>query len=79
MIDRQRLDKRLADVFKVDANDLKDSSSPETVANWDSLSHMGMILVLEQEFGVSIDATAAVKMRTIGDVYEILTELGTPA
>ena len=79
MIDRQRLDKRLADVFKVDANDLNDSSSPETVANWDSLSHMGMILVLEQEFGVSIDATAAVKMRTIGDVYEILTELGTPA
>ena len=40
-------------VFDVDAESIDDNSSPDTIANWDSLRHMSLIVGLEEEFGVN--------------------------
>lgn len=54
------LDARLRDVcatiFNVDAHTLGDDASPQTVPEWDSLSHLSLVLALEEEFGVTFDA-----------------------
>jgi acyl carrier protein len=31
---------------------VKPESSPDTIANWDSLQHLNLVLALEQEFNV---------------------------
>jgi acyl carrier protein len=43
-----------ADVFQVPESSLGPASSPDTVETWDSLHHLGLVLALEQEFGVQI-------------------------
>lgn len=42
----------LADVFGVDPALIRPESSPDTIAAWDSVQHLNMIIALEQEFDV---------------------------
>lgn len=43
-------------ILNVPAGHLTSDSSPETVAGWDSMKHIEIILALEQEFDVRFDA-----------------------
>lgn len=42
----------VSDVFEVPEEQVHAGSSPDNVANWDSIHHLNMVLALEQEFGV---------------------------
>ncbi len=50
----ERIKRVMANVLGVDAAEINEDSSPDTIANWDSLRHMNLILALEQEFGITI-------------------------
>jgi len=43
----------IADIFAVPAETVGPMSSPESIENWDSISHLNLILALEQGFGIS--------------------------
>jgi acyl carrier protein len=43
-----------ADVFQVPESSLGPASTPDTVETWDSLHHLGLVVALEQEFGVQL-------------------------
>ena len=43
----------MASVFGVDISEINEHSSPETIKEWDSLKQMGLVLALEEEFGIS--------------------------
>ena len=49
----EKIKEVMATVFEVEPADINDSSSPDTIANWDSLRHMNLIVALEEEFSVS--------------------------
>jgi acyl carrier protein len=42
----------MARVFEVPSSAISDQASPQTVAQWDSLRHMNLILALEGEFKI---------------------------
>ena len=42
----------VGDVLGVDPSTLGPGASPETVAGWDSVQHLSLIIALEQEFSV---------------------------
>ena len=42
----------IADVLGLDPFTLGPEASPDTVPGWDSIQHLGLIIALEQEFGV---------------------------
>jgi len=42
----------VSDIFAVPAAELRADSSPDNVANWDSLRHLNLVLALEQEFAI---------------------------
>ena len=44
-----------ADVLKVPAAEITPRSSPETVANWDSVQHLNLVLALEEEFALQFE------------------------
>lgn len=52
----------VSDLFEIPVGDLDDSTSPETVEKWDSLSHLNMVLALEEEYGIRIDDNDIVEM-----------------
>ena len=48
-----KLKQVMAAVFEVEPAAIDDNASPDTIANWDSLRHMNLIVALEEEFNVS--------------------------
>ena len=49
-----KLKQVMAAVLRVPADEIDDSTSPDTVEQWSSLAHLDLILAIEQEFDVTI-------------------------
>lgn len=62
------------EVFDDDKIDL--TSSNTSIENWDSFSHMDLILSLENEFGVTFTNEEIVEMLNIKKIIEILKAKG---
>ena len=60
----------------VNAEALDDESSPDTVAEWDSLAAMNLVVLIEDTFAVSLTTRDIMKMRTIGLARSVLTAKG---
>jgi len=61
-----RLTELFADVLEVDAAQLSDESSPDTVENWDSLSAMHLVSAIEATFSTKLSTREIMKMSSIG-------------
>jgi len=48
-----RIKEIMSVVFETDLSKIDDCSSIETIENWDSLKHMILIAVLEEEFKIT--------------------------
>ncbi len=53
-----RIRRVLSDVLDVEASQIGDDASPETIDKWDSLRHMSLLVALEEEFGITFDDAA---------------------
>jgi acyl carrier protein len=42
-------------VFKVPVDEISDECSPHDIEAWDSLTHMNLVLALENEFGIEFE------------------------
>ncbi|MBI4309186.1 MAG: acyl carrier protein [Candidatus Omnitrophica bacterium] len=51
----QKLRNIMAEVFDVPVDEIKEDLSAHTLANWDSLKHINLILALQKEFGVRFE------------------------
>lgn len=71
-----RLYNLLGDVLGVDPVNLSEESSPDTVAEWDSLNHLMVVTAIEGEFDISISIDEAVAMRSIAAIREQLRACG---
>lgn len=71
MLDRQ-VKRVFGTLFDVDQEEIRDDSSPETVALWDSLNHLRMITELEQTFQVRFSMKEIRSMVTFGKIKEVL-------
>jgi acyl carrier protein len=76
---QNRIREIAADVFGVPAAELPDDASNETVAGWDSLHHLELMLALEMEFGVQISSEAMPALLSLDAIEEHLREQGVPA
>ena len=50
------------------------ASSPATVEGWDSVQHLNLVLALEQSVGVQIDPEEIERMKTLGDIVQLVSE-----
>jgi acyl carrier protein len=62
----------LSKVMQVDPADLSIESSSVTVATWDSLKHMNLILALEDDFDVQFTDTEIVEMLSVDQIIKTL-------
>lgn len=56
-----RLKQVMADVFHIAPATIGDDTSVDTVEKWDSVTHLNLILALEQEFDVSFSEEETVE------------------
>ncbi|OFW11415.1 MAG: hypothetical protein A3H96_00495 [Acidobacteria bacterium RIFCSPLOWO2_02_FULL_67_36] len=70
------LNGRLRDVFKevFGVDDIDDTVSVGTLARWDSLAHITLMLAVETEFDVRITTDEAIGMTDVKAIRAVLRE-----
>ena len=66
----------LAILFKVDIDEINDDSSMDNVERWDSLSHLKLVLALEDEFKISFTEEESIEILSFGLIKEVMKEHG---
>lgn len=61
-----RLRSVIAAVFGTDPARLSDDDSPRTIAAWDSVNHIHLVLALEAEFGIQFDPGEVASLTSVG-------------
>ena len=64
----------MASVFEVSIDDINDDSSPDNIGNWDSLRHMNLITVLEEEFDIRLNDEQITEMMNFSLIKLIVSE-----
>ena len=70
-----RLIQVAADVFGVPAAALSAESSPESVETWDSISHLNLMLAVEQATDVRIDPERMAELTSLSKIAEAVRKL----
>jgi acyl carrier protein len=52
----------IASVLNIDSSEIKDDASPDNIEKWDSLSHMNIIITLEERFKIRFSDEQIVRM-----------------
>jgi acyl carrier protein len=63
----------VADVLNIPVAEVGPESSPETVASWDSVHHLNLILALEQAFDLQLDFEEIDRMNSVKQILAVLT------
>jgi acyl carrier protein len=71
---RKRVYRVISDVLDVPVTVINDDSSPDTIGNWNSLSHLNLILALEAEFNVALSDEDTMDMLSVKLIQMILVE-----
>ena len=61
----QRLREVMSAVFGIDPTVIAGDASSATIAEWDSVRHLQLMLALEEEFNVQFEADELVSLRSV--------------
>ncbi len=70
-----RVFKVISQVLNVPLTQINEESSPDSIAEWDSLKYMNLVLALEEEFNVQFTEEQIVEMLNVGLIIETLKEV----
>lgn len=60
-----------ADIFNLPVDQISDETSPRTLADWDSVQHLNLVLAMEAQLGVQLDPAEIEGIRSIGDAIRV--------
>ena len=71
-----KLEEIIANIFELDASQIKKEMTPSDIETWDSLSQLNLISSIENEFQIKFEIDEIFTVMKIGDIYEILSKKG---
>lgn len=81
MIDRENVTARLTEVFHQvfddDSINLRDEMSANDLDEWDSLNHISLVLAVEKEFGLRLNAAEVGGLANVGSMIDLLIARAT--
>lgn len=72
----ERLNKVFREVFDDDTIVVKDDTTSEDIEDWDSFEHINLVVAVEEEFSFKIPMGKVVTMENVGEMVDIILELG---
>ena len=63
----------LAQALKVEGTDISSETAFGDLPQWDSLGHMELMLLLEEHFGVEINADTITELVSVQAIYDHVT------
>jgi len=71
---KERLQKVFVTVFDNDAIELTPQLTADDVDEWDSLSHINLMLAIELEFGIEFDSSEIQDFANVGELMASIEE-----
>ena len=71
-----RLNEVFRDVFDDETIELNDQTVADDVDGWDSFEHINLVVAVEEEFSFKIPMGKVVTMKNVGEMVDIILELG---
>lgn len=79
-MNREEVFKRLTSVFRDVFDDeeitLNEETTAEDIEDWDSFEHINLVVAVEEEFSFKIPMGKVVTMKNVGEMVDIILELG---
>jgi acyl carrier protein len=75
MFSEDQLKRVVASVLKLDVAGVGDGTSTDTVAEWDSIAHMNLVIALEETFEVSFPDSEVLSLTSYPVLRASLREL----
>ncbi len=72
----KRLNEVFRDVLDDDTIELNDQTVADDVDGWDSFEHINLVVAVEEEFAFKIPMGKIVTMKNVGEMVDIILELG---
>lgn len=72
----ERLTKVFRDVFDDEEITLTEETTAEDIEDWDSFEHINLVVAVEDEFSFKIPMGKVVTMKNVGEMVDIILELG---
>jgi acyl carrier protein len=64
----------MSKVFNIPAEQINENSSPESIEGWDSLSHLTLVVSLEEEFNLEFTDEQMMDMMDFKSIVNLLTK-----
>ena len=74
MIDDLKLKEVISNVLGISIEEINDSSSPDNIEKWDSLSHLNLVMAIESEFEVQLSPEDSMDMLSVKLIRIILED-----
>lgn len=72
----ERLTKVFQEVFDDEAISIQDNTTADDIEDWDSFEHINLVVAVEDEFSFKIPMGKVVTMKNVGEMVDIILELG---
>ena len=69
-----RLNEIFVDVLDLDEVALTDSTTADDIEEWDSLSHVQLVVAIEKAFGVKFTALEIMKWKNVGELVDSIAQ-----
>jgi acyl carrier protein len=73
----ERLNMVFREVFDDETIELTDDTTADDVDGWDSFEHINLVVAVEEEFSFKIPMGKVVTMQNVGEMVDIIMELGS--
>lgn len=71
-----RLEKIFREVFDDESIVLNETTVSEDIDGWDSFEHVNLIVAIEDEFKFKVPLNKVVSMENVGEMVDIILEMG---
>lgn len=72
----ERLNKVFREVFDDDDIVVGEETTSDDIEDWDSFEHINLVVAVEEEFSFKIPMGKVVTMKNVGEMADIILELG---
>ena len=69
-----KLNEIFIDVLDLDEVELTDATSANDIEEWDSLSHIQVIVAVEKTFGIKFTSLEIMKWKNVGEMVDSILE-----
>jgi acyl carrier protein len=71
----EKLKKIFSEILEVSISQITENASPETIESWDSLKQMGLIVAIEEEFGIQFEDEAVFSLNDYAMIHSALEKM----